>query len=59
MPLYHIQDMDRPMWVIAENYGHAVARWTAVVASENDMAQEDVEPPQGVAHICEDCELLA
>ena len=51
--LYHIQDGDRPMWVVADNYGHAVQKWKEHVAPENKMPLADVEEPAGVSFVCE------
>jgi hypothetical protein len=58
MSLYHVQDSDRPLWVVADNYGQAVDRWTAVIADENNMLPAEVAAPQGIHHICDDDELL-
>lgn len=63
MPLYHVQDSDRPMWVIAPSFPEALDKWAKLIVKENpDM--EDVglvlaqNPPRGVAHVCDDDELL-
>lgn len=53
MSLYQIQDNDRPLWVQAEDYGQAVAKWKILIAFENDMEVDDVEDPQGVNFICD------
>lgn len=58
MKLFNVQDSDRPMWVIADSYGHAVERWKVLVAKENDMWLDDVEDPQGVHFVCDHDELL-
>src|ERR1041385_685774 len=46
MPLFHVQDSDRPGWVIAENFAEAVRKWETAVAKENDG--DKGEPPKGV-----------
>jgi len=59
MSLYHIQDSDRPMWVMARDYGHAVNKWKVFIAKENDMEEKDVEEPVGVELVCEDNDFLS
>ena len=59
--LYHVQDHDRPMWVVAESYQDAVDRWKEKIAEENPEdcpTKDDVEDPQGVQFVCDDDELL-
>jgi hypothetical protein len=58
MPLYHVQDSDRPMWVIANDYGDAVDSWKKFVAQENDMSYLEVEEPRGVQFICDRDDLI-
>lgn len=58
MPLFNVQDSDRPMWVVAESYGAAVEKWIKFVAKENDMEPEDVEAPDGVMLVCHDDEFI-
>jgi hypothetical protein len=58
MPLYHIQDVDRPMWVIASGYGHAVSKWKTLVAKENEIKESEVEDPETVDFICYDDEII-
>jgi hypothetical protein len=42
--LYHVKDNDRPMFVLADSWGEAVAAYEAMVRSENDMEpDEEVE----------------
>ncbi len=56
--LYHIQDNDRPMWVLASNYGEAVERWKQHIAPENECLPEDVEEPMGVSFVCDANDIL-
>ena len=56
MPLFHIQDSDRPAWVFARNYAHAFRKWDAIVSRENDG--EETEPPYGITYICDDGEII-
>jgi hypothetical protein len=63
MPLFHVQDSDRPMWVIAPSFAEALDKWAKVVAEENDFTEDAglylaENPPNGIAHICNDHELL-
>lgn len=58
MNIYHIQDPDRPMWVVAPTYNDALWRWKTVIADENGCTFDDVEDPQGMAFICGGNELL-
>jgi len=59
MPLFHVQDSDRPGWVIAQNYGHAVQKWQVAVRAENDG--DDLEPllPDGVQFVADDSNIIA
>jgi hypothetical protein len=55
MPLYHVQDADRPLWVIATSMADAVSTWKDQIVyedPENYPKPEDVEEPQGVTLIC-------
>jgi hypothetical protein len=56
--LYHVQDADRPMWVIAPSWTVALARWKILVAVENDMPVAEVEEPQGIQFVCDDRDLI-
>jgi hypothetical protein len=56
MPLYQIQDGDRPCWVVATTWDDALTQWRAVIARENDDMDE--AEPEGIARICDDDELI-
>lgn len=56
MPLYHVQDDDRPMYVVANSFSHAISKWKDVIMEENDGEASD---PKGVCLICEDDDLIA
>lgn len=56
MNLYHVQDSDRPMWVIAATWGGAVEKWKAKIREENGGVCDD--EPQGVQFVCDEDELL-
>lgn len=56
--LFHVQDGDRPMYVVAETYDDALAKWRRFVARENDCDDGEIEPPDGIAFIAESDDLL-
>ena len=58
MPLYYVQDPDRPVYTIARTYGEAVDKWKMLVSRENAMPTVDVEDPIGVSYICDDDEFV-
>ena len=58
MPLYLIQDTDRPLWVVGKNYGQAEHTWKKIVAKENEIKIDEVESPLGISFVCEDLDLI-
>lgn len=58
MNLYHVQDADRPMYVVAASFGDAIDRWKEVIATENNMSINEVEEPMGCEYVCGSDELL-
>lgn len=58
MPLFFVQDSDRPAHVFARDYGEAEQKWRKVVAIENECEPDEVDPPQGIAHVADDKELI-
>lgn len=61
MPLFHIQDDDRQMWVIAHNYQNAASEYHRQMCVENEELMIDgwePEPPKGIVWICDDDEIL-
>ena len=56
MPLFRVQDDERPAYVVAKTFTDALAKWELVIREENDG--EIPAPPQGVAYICDDDELI-
>lgn len=54
--LFHVQDEDRPLFVVADDYGHAIRKWQNIIREENDDC--DVGLPLGVAIVAEDNELV-
>lgn len=60
MPLFLVQDTDRPMWIFAMNYQQACNKWKKRMAAENEIDdwEIDVDEPQGINFICEDDDIL-
>lgn len=58
LKLFHVQDNERPMYVVAKSFGDAFDRWAQHIAGENDCAPEDLEPPSGVSFVCDADDLL-
>ena len=56
--LFHVQDSDRPMWVLATNWQQAIQKWKTLIAIENDMIASCVEEPLGVNFVCDSSELI-
>lgn len=56
MKLFHIQDNDRPMYVVAESWQAALDSWKALVRAENDGDEGD--EPNGIAIVCDQDDLL-
>lgn len=48
LSLFQVQDSDRSMWVIAENYGDAVERWQKQISHENPGDDCSDDQPDGV-----------
>jgi hypothetical protein len=55
MPLFHVQDSDRPLWVVAKDWSDAIQQWKQQIAHENDG---DISEPQGVQYVCDNDDLL-
>lgn len=58
MPLFQIQDSDCPMFVVAEDYNAALAKWIDKMSKDNECQPYEVELPRGIAHVCDDDELI-
>lgn len=57
--LYNVQDHDRPMWVVAEDWQAALDKWKAKIREENPFEEGEPEPdPQGIQFICAEDDLL-
>lgn len=58
MPLFEVQDADRPMYVVDDNYSDALEYWKEAVAIENDIPTNEVEPPLGIRFVCVNDDLI-
>lgn len=58
MPLFEVQDADRPMYVVDDNYSDALEYWKEAVAIENDIPTNEVEPPLGIRFVCGNDDLI-
>lgn len=58
MKLFHVQDADRPMYVLANSWREAFNNWCAKVAEENDCSKGEVEDPDGVAWMADEDDIL-
>ena len=58
--LFHIQDTDCPMYVIAKDWQEALEKWRSQLCDDADELTSDSreEQPQGIALIAEDDELI-
>ena len=54
MPLFRVQDSDRPMFVFATSFQHAVTKWQFVLAVENPEDDCMDTQPQGVEFVADD-----
>lgn len=55
--LFLVQDADRPLYVEATDFEHAVGIWREVIGGEN-CCDASEEMPDGVSLICEEGELV-
>ncbi len=54
--LYHVQDADRPMYVIAPDWETAIRAWKAVIIAENDG--EEGGEPDGISLIAPGADIV-
>lgn len=59
MKLFHVQDSDRPLYIVADDFSAAVTRWRQVILAENEGEFEpgELPDPDGVSLVCDDDEL--
>lgn len=58
MPLFYVQDSDRPVFVIAADYNAAVDRWRVLLGKENPEANCSDEMPDSVHYLAGDDDIL-
>ncbi len=57
--LYHVKDGDRPMFVVATSWNHAVMRWRATIVKENPKDDCSGELPSlGIDFVCDANDLI-
>lgn len=56
--IYLVQDIERPLWVVATSYTEALIRWEQNAARENDCAVWELDAPQGIQLVAEYDEVL-
>lgn len=58
MNLYHVQDSDRPMFVLGSSWQEALDKWRALIREENDMQPNESCEPTGIQLVAEEDELI-
>lgn len=56
--LYRVQDSDRPMFVIAQNFQEAIEKWADVIRHENNLPTTEEVLPEGVNRLCDHHDLI-
>ena len=56
--LYHVQDGDRPMYVLAIDWKGAIDRWKARVGEEGGLNIEELDEPRGISMVADADDLL-
>jgi hypothetical protein len=57
MSLFHIQDSDRPMYVLARDWSSALDAWWRVIRAENE-GDDDLEDCDGISKIADPNEVI-
>ena len=60
MPLYLVQDSDRPLYIVADSWERAIGAWQQVILTENPPQGDDtaLDSPTGVQFLCHDNEIV-
>lgn len=58
MPLFLVQDDERPLYVVAENFTKALEAWREIICEENDATMEQLDDATGIQKLCDDDELI-
>lgn len=58
--LFHVQDADRPAYVVATDWQHALSAWQEMVRDEDGEPRPHAHEydPDGIALVCDDTELI-
>jgi len=58
--LYHVQDGDRPMYVVGTSWQDALGAWRKCICVENNIDVSDEQPePDGITLVCKDEQLIS
>ena len=55
MPLYHVQDSERPAFIVADTFHDALTKWTHAYEAECDA---EVEQPISITCVAENDEII-
>jgi hypothetical protein len=58
MNIYHVQDNDRPMFVIASSWDRALRGWRQLIQEENPEADMSDVNPDGITFVAESNDIL-
>lgn len=58
MPLYEVQDGDRPLFVVATDWADALEAWRKQCVTENPGTEETDHDPLGVRYVSSDDEFI-
>lgn len=56
--LFHVQDGDRPMYVLAKDWGDALLQWQGLIRRENEIEPNERIDPDGISLVADHDELL-
>lgn len=58
LSLFHVQDSDRPVFVLADGFGAAHLAYRELIAAENEIGLHEVDPADGVNYLAAGDEVL-
>jgi hypothetical protein len=58
MRLFHVQDADRPVFVVAEDFSEALTMWRDLISAENEGDDCRGEFPAGIELLAHDSDLI-
>ena len=56
--LFHVDDTERPMYIVAADWTAALEAWRSQVSAEADVAPEETPEPDGIYLVCGSDDLL-